>query len=161
MENVFVFKTQDYIIDGEADSLAEFEFSGKTDFLDKVPHPERLTPHVLFSEHEMQKHLHSTHGPATKLLVAAANKEKTRGRQDTRSLAKEAGIPGYEDGVAHFGEYWINGKRVTPEEEAVMLKNYVFSLKKNTTLDELFGDPNATTNTTTETTTPMAARKAR
>lgn len=152
MDATFVFKTQDEIVDGDKDTLAEFEFSIKTDFLKKVANPEKLTPHVLFSEHSMQNFLHSTHGPAAKLLVVAANKEKGRPRQDSREVAKNGGIPGYEDGVAHFGEYWINGKRVSPEEEAVMLKNYIFSLRKNDTLDELFGDPNAenTVDTTAE-----------
>jgi hypothetical protein len=145
MINTYVFKAQDFIVDGETDSLAEFEFSVKTEFLEKVPHPEELFPHILFLEHSMQNFLHSTNGPAAKLLVVAANKEKGRPRMDSRQVAKEGGIPGYESGQAHFGEYWINGKRVSPEEEAVMLKNFIFSLTSNNVLDELFGDPNAET----------------
>lgn len=159
MDNVFVFTTKDYIIDGDKDTLAEFEFSVKTEFLEKVPHPEKLTPHVLMSEHNMFNFLHSTHGPAAKLIMVAANKEKGRPRMDSRLVAKNGKVPGYEEGIAPFGEYWINGKRVSPEEEAAMLKNYIFSLTKNNTLNELFGDPNAPINDVTHNGTTVVDRK--
>ena len=134
MIKTYTFKTQDEIISGDPESIAEYEFTVKEDFINVCPKPENIGARELFDKHNMQKYLHSEFGPACVLLVASANRESSnpRGRMDTRQLAKNKGIPGYEDGVAHFGEYWIDGKWVGAEKSQIMLKAYVEHLKKQT-----------------------------
>lgn len=127
------FKTEDTLIDGDPNTLTTYEFTVSDTFLSKVSNPETITPHVLFSKHRMQDYLHCEDGPAAKLLVLAVNKDKNRDSRDSRLVAQRENIPGYEEGIAHFGEYWLNGKRVSPEKEAEMLKAYIERLKKEGT----------------------------
>ena len=92
--------------------LSVFQFSIKKKFLKILPDPENYTPHDLFDKHQMYKYLHNTDEPAVVLITD----HKSR---DTRDLCVKHVIPGFEAGKFHFGEWWIDGKRLSAEEELV------------------------------------------
>ncbi len=104
----YVFETTDDVTGNGVRS--KFKFSIKKEFLEVVPAPEKLTPHELFDKHKMYTMLNSEEEPACILISDHKN-------EDTRDICKKHKIPGFEHGKFHFGEWWVNGKRLQPEEE--------------------------------------------
>ena len=95
MKETFTFTSLDKI----------FEFTIKSEFLEKVAEPTTISTLDLMTNHRMVKYLHNPFGPAIKVLTN-----------------------GYE-------EFWLEGKRVSAEVAEKIKHNTLFTEEFNKMLD--------------------------